>query len=697
MAWSWQSKQWAGWWEFDDRSRGGDATDTGGWQDRVRVAVPSDAANSQNRSRDPVLWQSDGNDEAQLSWRTTSPHGVRWDPTTSLQTNPPSIPLVVHLQGNPSGDTTLPSPNVNPADPVREHIPNEPESQQAATDQAEALEQEEGIEWESGGDYWRHPSGHLLETRKKSISPSSGHDGSSAHDGSHESSSDGVCSDRVRMVRRRLAMLTAAAAPASPKHVALVGVGPLEVASRKPQSRPGDDRAALRHVPDQLDADPKVLTAMYFHHYRLFTQQLDTTEWWQQHSAALKFFREETEKLDPVPMVQHFPLYGTVTRARIIHPPGTSFSFDRTRYWAWDWKEFVSQLRPGDIDLICAGPHKTSDGIVGCSLQRTEAYDDCRHVASSSTAAAASCFQWHLVVTLSDGSCASLHPAWSSVNVSLNWAAATDIMDDEVPAAGVGMSDGHGTFTYFKNKHVDDKLKFDKSKTPQGKASPPCMHRPMPYNFQTAVAEQAPKANRPPPEPKGHAPPTQPPTQQKAPPTHGQPATQVPPVNIQKKSPPPHAYALHGAPALPHPPGDTERGRPPQRANPPFKANQPMRSQHTVVGGLAGGVTPSAIPPQALSQAPDPSIEDVFRLRTPPPICNQLMSCNEPPAMPEISDDDMPPLHIVGYEGPPEVAAVADAIMPPNEEWSDTSSETTRASDSDAHAHHFTWYFPGGA
>ena len=85
--------------------------------------------------------------------------------------------------------------------------------------------------------------------------------------------------------------------------------------------------------------------------------------------------------------------------------------------WLWDWKEFVSQLRPGDIDLICAGPHKTSVGIVGCSLQWTEAYDHCRQVACSSTAVAAICFQWYLVVELSDGSCASLHPAWSSVNV----------------------------------------------------------------------------------------------------------------------------------------------------------------------------------------------------------------------------------------------------------------------------------------
>ncbi len=186
MAWSWQPSDWSGWWE-SDRSRGGYATYTGGWQDRVRVAVPSDAANSQNRSRDPVLWQSDGNDEAQLSWRTTSPHGVRWDPTTSLQTNPPSIPLVVHLQGNPSGDTTLPSPNVSPADPGMSgsSAATDPASQQAATDQAEALEQEEGIEWESGDDYWRHPSGHLLETRKKSISPTSWTDGSSQYDASH--------------------------------------------------------------------------------------------------------------------------------------------------------------------------------------------------------------------------------------------------------------------------------------------------------------------------------------------------------------------------------------------------------------------------------------------------------------------------------------------------------------------------------
>jgi hypothetical protein len=385
-------------------------------------------------------------------------------------------------------------------------------------------------------------------------------------------------------------------------------------------------------------------------------------------------------------MVQHFPLYGTVTRARIIHPPGTSFSFDRTRYWAWDWKEFVSQLRPGDIDLICAGPHKTSDGIVGCSLQRTEAYDHCRQVASSSTAVAASCFQWHLVVTLSDGSCASLHPAWSSVNVSLNWAAATDIMDDEVPAAGVGMSDGHGTFTYFKNKHVYTKLKFDKSKKPQAKASPPVL-RPMTDNLQTAVAEQAPKPSRPPPEPKRQAPPTQPPT----------PATKVPPLNIQVKSAPIHAYALHGAPAQPHPPRDTERRLPPQRANPPCKANQPRRPKLTVVGNLVGGVTPSAIPPQAISHDDNGHIDahvisSAERSRTEPHI-------SQP--MPEITGESMCP-DMVGDEELPGVAAVADrcsraeagttAVKPPNNGCPDTEMEDAESyAEQQRLERRFTW------
>ncbi len=262
------------------------------------------------------------------------------------------------------------------------------------------------------------------------------------------------------------------------------------------------------------------------------------------------------------------------------------------------------------------------------------------------------------------------------------------------------MSDGHGTFTYFKNKHVDDKLKFDKSKKPQGKASPPAMHRPMTDNLQTAVAEQAPKANRPPPEPKRQAPPTQPPTQQKAPPTHGQPATQVPPVNIQKKSPPPHAYALHGAPAQPHPPRDTERRLPPQRANPPFKANQPRRPKLTVVGDLVGGVTPSAIPPQALSHDANRSIDEpvisvVERSRTEPHISQSIM-CNVRRPMPEITGESMCP-DMVGDEELPGVAAVADrcsraeagttAIMQPNKGCPDT--------DMNAEARRFVWRWNG--
>jgi hypothetical protein len=695
MAWIWHSKEWSdGWWESDrsrgwesDRSRGGYETYTGDWQDRGQVEVRSDAADWQTRSRENVSWHSEANEDATRSLGTTSPRHVTWGPNTSSHENPPrGLPLVMHQQGNPSGDTTLPSPNVSPADPGMSgsSAATDPASQQAATDKAEALEQEKGIEWKSGDDYWRHLSWHPAETHTTSIWPSSAHDGSSsssAHDGSHKSASYRAWPQSARDVRQRQAK-----AIAGPKYVGPWDrVGPLEVTSCTPQSRPGDDPAALKDMRSKLDADPKVFTAMYFHNYVRFTQQFDTNHWWQQHSAALKFFREENEKLIPVPMVQQFPLDGAVTRANISHPPGTSFTFDRNKHWLWDWKEFVAQLRDGDIEQICAGPRKTSAGIVGCSLQRTNAYDHCRQVAGSSTAVAA-CFQWHFVVELSDGSCASLHPAWSSVNVSLNWAAATDIMDDEVPAAGVGMSDGHGTFTYFKNKHVYTKLKFDKSKKPQAKASPPVL-RPMTDNLQTAVAEQAPKPSRPPPEPKRQAPPTQPPT----------PATKVPPLNIQVKSAPIHAYALHGAPAQPHPPRDTERRLPPQRANPPCKANQPRRPKLTVVGNLVGGVTPSAIPPQAISHDDNGHIDahvisSAERSRTEPHISQ---------SMPEITGESMCP-DMVGDEELPGVAAVADrcsraeagttAVKPPNNGCPDTEMEDAESyAEQQRLERRFTW------
>ena len=63
-----------------------------------------------------------------------------------------------------------------------------------------------------------------------------------------------------------------------------------------------------------------------------------------------------------------------------------------------------------------------------------------------------------------DGSTTSLHPQWSKTKVACTFAESP--VDFEVPRSGPGGTSGPGNFNQFKNKHIDQWLKFDAQKKP---------------------------------------------------------------------------------------------------------------------------------------------------------------------------------------------------------------------------------------
>ena len=65
---------------------------------------------------------------------------------------------------------------------------------------------------------------------------------------------------------------------------------------------------------------------------------------------------------------------------------------------------------------------------------------------------------WDFVLTYGDGHVVHLHPEYRGTRVAAN--VGTPPVDDEVPRAGRGGSDGRGTFSKFKHKGYNATLRF---------------------------------------------------------------------------------------------------------------------------------------------------------------------------------------------------------------------------------------------
>ena len=138
-----------------------------------------------------------------------------------------------------------------------------------------------------------------------------------------------------------------------------------------------------------------------------------------------------------------------------------SYSFDESKTWQWSWWEMVAMLDNGSREYV-VGPDR-SGGLVGCRFEpRPNSYDHKRHHAKTSAGGPQTATKlpiWDFVLIRKDGSGVRLHPAWSTTKVE---SFAVEGHEEEVPIpwAGLGKSDGPGTYRAYKDIGSDRILRF---------------------------------------------------------------------------------------------------------------------------------------------------------------------------------------------------------------------------------------------
>ena len=142
--------------------------------------------------------------------------------------------------------------------------------------------------------------------------------------------------------------------------------------------------------------------------------------------------------------------------AAIVHPPGPKYWFVETDMRVWSWWEMVAQLDEASLRYVVEDGDETR-GLVGCEFRkRTGSYDHSRQVQGPANPAQLLC--WDFVLKRSDGTAVRLHPEWSNPKVSTY--AVEGHGETQIPRNGLGMSDGRGTFKYYKEVGQARTLKF---------------------------------------------------------------------------------------------------------------------------------------------------------------------------------------------------------------------------------------------
>ena len=145
------------------------------------------------------------------------------------------------------------------------------------------------------------------------------------------------------------------------------------------------------------------------------------------------------------------------------------YDFDENRSHGWSWFEMVAQLDAESMAFVVNGADGRSCGPVSCSFAvRPNSYDHKRHhqLRLAGTPKKDKRRVWDFVLTRGDGSAVRLHPQWSKTAVE-NYAVEGHAEEVEIPAHGLGESDGPGTYRHFKDLGTQRRLKFDGRKRPR--------------------------------------------------------------------------------------------------------------------------------------------------------------------------------------------------------------------------------------
>ena len=149
---------------------------------------------------------------------------------------------------------------------------------------------------------------------------------------------------------------------------------------------------------------------------------------------------------------------------------GMDYDFDENRSHGWSWFEMVAQLDAESMAFVVNGADGRSCGLVSCSFAlRPNSYDHKRHHQlrlAGTPKKDAQVRVWDFVLTRVDGSAVRLHPQWSNTAVE-SYAVEGHAEEVEIPAHGLGESDGPGTYRRFKDLGTQRRLKFDGTKRPR--------------------------------------------------------------------------------------------------------------------------------------------------------------------------------------------------------------------------------------
>ena len=136
------------------------------------------------------------------------------------------------------------------------------------------------------------------------------------------------------------------------------------------------------------------------------------------------------------------------------------YDFDENLCHGWSWFEMVAQLDAESMAFVVNGADGRSCGLVSCSFAlRPNSHHHKRHHQLQVRV-------WDFVLTRVDGSAVRLHPQWSTTAVE-SYAVEGHAEEVEIPAHGLGESDGPGTYRHFKDVGTQRMLKFDGTKRPR--------------------------------------------------------------------------------------------------------------------------------------------------------------------------------------------------------------------------------------
>ena len=123
----------------------------------------------------------------------------------------------------------------------------------------------------------------------------------------------------------------------------------------------------------------------------------------------------------------------------------------------------IAQLTEESRATVVNGPQGRSCGVVGCSFAvRPNSYDHSRShmLRQKSSASLVKLPIWDFVVHRADGTAIRLHPEWSQPRFP-SFAEEGHGEVVQPPRAGLGRSDGRGTYKIYKTLANQETLRFE--------------------------------------------------------------------------------------------------------------------------------------------------------------------------------------------------------------------------------------------